>query len=238
VTDTLAMEESATAVQFASVVVAHGMSLFRAAICTGLEAHPSVGRVTEASSSAEVLEQVERYEPDVALIDIRVPKVGGVATCAALRASESDSRVVIMCDGGDNRVLLSALEAGADGFVTYHSTLAELSQAVDAVARGEAFVPPRMLGTLLKSLIVRTREEDGFARRVSRLSRREYEVFALLVAGKDQAVIAKELVISPATARTHMQNVLRKLEVHSRLEATALAIQFDLFGRSMAETTQ
>jgi DNA-binding NarL/FixJ family response regulator len=96
------------------------------------------------------------------------------------------------------------------------------------MARDELFVPPRLLAPLLKGLILRRREEDDVARRAARLTRREKEVFALLVDGHDHEKIAEALVISRATARTHVQNVLRKLEVHSRLEATALAIHHDL----------
>jgi DNA-binding NarL/FixJ family response regulator len=113
--------------------------------------------------------------------------------------------------------------------VRHEGGISEIVAGCHALLRGEAFVPPRLLAPLLKGLIVRRREDDGVSQRVDRLSRREKEVFELLVSGHDQRGIANELVISPATARTHLQNVLRKLEVHSRLEATALALRHDLF---------
>jgi DNA-binding NarL/FixJ family response regulator len=133
-----------------------------------------------------------------------------------------------MCGGDDDELLVRALEAGADGYVRHEGGLGEIVDGCRALGRDEAFVPPRLLAPLLRGLIVRRREEDAIAQRAANLSRREKEVFALLVAGHDQHGIAEALVISPATARTHLQNVLRKLDVHSRLEATALAIRHDL----------
>jgi len=105
--------------------------------------------------------------------------------------------------------------------LTKESPLSELIYASRAIDRGETVVPPRMLGPLLTRLIHRRSERDDAMRRVSLLTRREREVLALLAEGADNGGIAAALVISPETARTHIQNVLNKLGVHSRLEAAA-----------------
>ena len=103
--------------------------------------------------------------------------------------------------------------------------LSELIDATRAIHQGETLVPSRMLGPLLARLIHRRRERDEAAKRIGRLTRREREVLGLLSQGISNEGIAQALVISPETARTHIQNVLGKLGVHSRLEAAAFARQ-------------
>src|SRR5919106_687622 len=128
---------------------------------------------------------------------------------------ESESDVEVVAEARDG------LEAGASGYLTKESPLAELIDAARAIHRGETLIPRRMLGALLARLIRRRREQDEALRRMSKLTRREKEVLALLAGGGDNDAIAQALVISPQTARTHIQNVLGKLGVHSRLEAAA-----------------
>jgi DNA-binding NarL/FixJ family response regulator len=116
------------------------------------------------------------------------------------------------------------MEAGADGFMTKGRPLAELIDATGAVHRGETLVPPRMLGALLQRLIRRRRDQDAAVRRVGRLTPRERQVLALLAEGANNDGIAQSLVISPETARTHVQHVLSKLEMHSRLAVAAFVV--------------
>jgi DNA-binding NarL/FixJ family response regulator len=213
----------------AGLLIAHEHTLFRAAVRAGLERNSDLVVVGQAASAGQAIAEVDRLRPHVAVVDSDLPPTGGVDACTAIKGLDVPTRVLIMCQDGNHRLLLQGLEAGADGYVRHEGGLSELVAGCEALARGEAFVPSRLLAPLLKGLIVRRREEDVISQRVERLSRREREVFELLVSGHDQQRIAKELIISPATARTHLQNVLRKLEVHSRLEATALALTHDLF---------
>src|SRR5207247_3996261 len=136
-----------------------------------------------------------------------------------------DCRVIVFSAQEDEQVLVEALEAGASGYLSKGSPLANLIEATRAVHRGEALIPPRMLGAVLRRLIVRRRERDEALKRMARLTRREREVLALVARGEDNDGIAQHLVISPETARTHIQNVLGKLGVHSRLEAAAFVTQ-------------
>lgn len=211
-----------------TLLLAHEHTLFRAAVRAGLERDFEQVLVGEAASGGQAIAEAHRHRPAVAIIDSDLPPDGGVRVCTAIKDLNISTQVLIMCRGGNQRLLLHALEAGADGYVRHEGGLSEIVDGCRALQRGEAFVPSRLLAPLLKALIVRRRQEDAVAQRVARLSRREKEVFELLVAGLDPQRIAATLVISPATARTHLQNVLRKLEVHSRLEATALALTHDL----------
>jgi DNA-binding NarL/FixJ family response regulator len=210
------------------LLLAHEHALFREALRAGLERYSDLAIVEESPSGPMAKADAERVRPAIALIDSELPPDGGISVCAAIKNAGIPTKVLLMCSGDDHRLLVRALEAGAEGYVRHEGGLSEIVDGCHALGRDEAFIPPRLLAPLLRGLIVRRREGDAIAQRAANLSRREKEVFALLVAGQDQQGIAEALVISPATARTHLQNVLRKLDVHSRLEATALAIRHDL----------
>jgi DNA-binding NarL/FixJ family response regulator len=131
----------------------------------------------------------------------------------------------------NEETLLRAIEGGASGYVTGHGGLGGVAEAIGIVARGESVVPPAMLGPLLRRLIERQREAAHAAERLVALTPREREVLSLLVDGYDLQRMAATLVISPETARTHVQRVLRKLGVHSRLEAIALVAKTGMVDR-------
>ncbi|MGH2732193.1 MAG: response regulator [Actinomycetota bacterium] len=203
------------------ILLADSQSLFREAMRAVLEGQPDFEVVAVASEGLEALAEAERTAPDVALLDAGMPNCDGVRAAALIRSRVATCRVVILADVADPALLLDAVEAGASGYLTKDCPLAELIQATRSIHRGETLIPTRMLGPLLNRLIRRHREQDQALLQVSRLTRREKEVLALLADGAHNESIALALVISPQTARTHVQNVLAKLEVHSRLEAAA-----------------
>lgn len=163
----------------------------------------------------------ERTRPDVALVSANLPSMDGIGVTQSVRELIPECRVLILTQTEDPTTLLKALEAGASGYLTKECPLAQFIDSTRAINRGEMVVPPRMLGGLLAQLIRNRRERDTALRRIARLTRREREVLALLTDGADNESIARALVISPETARTHVQNVLGKLDVHSRLDAAA-----------------
>jgi two-component system NarL family response regulator len=207
------------------ILLADGQSLFREAVKVVLGTESGFEVVAEASDGLEAVAEAERTRPHVALVDLNLPNCDGVRATFLITERVPDCRVVVLADDEDESVLINAVEAGATGFLTKESPLAELIHATRAIHRGETLIPRQMLGPLLKRLILRRREQDEALRRMSRLTRREREVLALLAEGADNDGIAQALVISPQTARTHIQNVLNKLDVHSRLEAAAFVVQ-------------
>lgn len=213
------------------VVLADGCALHRCALADALDAADGVSVVGVAVDGWEAVETVRRVRPDVVLADLELPGLDGVEACAAVKSTGTGVHVVLVSGTTDHDVLLAAVEAGVDGYVTKEAGLSVLVDAVRRVGRGEAVVPPLMLGGLLRSLIVRNRKADQAMRLFMRLTRRERDVLELLVDGCDHAAVADILVISPQTARTHIQNVIQKLEVHSRLEAAALAVEHGFFER-------
>ena len=207
------------------VLLADGQSLFREAMRVVLETQPDFAVVAEASDGMQAVAEAERTEPDLALIDVNLPNGDGIRASSMIGARVPGCRILVLCEQEDERTLIASLEAGATGFVTKGSPIGQLIDTARRVHGGETTIPPQMLGALLARLIRSKREHDNAIRRLGKLTRREREVLALLAQGADNAGIAQPLVISPETARTHVQNVLGKLGVHSRLEAAAFVMQ-------------
>ncbi len=203
------------------VLLADEQALFREAVRSALEGEPDLAVVAEARDGLQAVAEAERTRPDVALLDAGLPNCDGIRAAELIRDRVPGCRVLVLSTSEDQRLLVNALEAGASGFLSKASPLTDLIDAARTLFRGELVVPPPMLGGLLTRLIGRRREQDDALRTLARLTRREREVLGLLTHGVDNDGIAQHLVISPQTARTHVQNVLGKLGVHSRLEAAA-----------------
>ena len=207
------------------IMLADQHALFREAVRSGLEGEPDLQVVGEARNGPEAVAEAERSLPDVAIIDADLPITNGVQTTSLIKEHSPHCRVLVLSASEDYRSLTDVLDAGASGYLTKEVPLAELIGAIRSVSRGETLVPPRMLGPLLTSLLRRRKDQDHAHSRIAQLTRREREVLALLAEGADNEGIARALVISPQTARTHIQNILGKLSVHSRLEAAAFVTQ-------------
>lgn len=207
------------------VLLADGQSLFRDAMRLVLETHEDFDVVGEATDGMEAVAEAERAQPDVALIDAHLPNGDGIRATSMIAERVPGCGILVLSEHEDERTLIAALEAGATGFITKGSPIGQLIETARRVYLGETTIPPQMLGAVLGNLIKSKRERNDALRRLGKLTRREREVLALLAQGADNAGIAQPLVISPETARTHIQNVLGKLGVHSRLEAAAFVMQ-------------
>jgi DNA-binding NarL/FixJ family response regulator len=207
------------------VFVAIENKLYGEMLREGIDREADLVVVGEADDADTAVAGAAETGATVILLSSGLPGfAGGTASCM-LRDSAPESRVLVLADERDQRVLANGLGCGASGYVTNDCTLAEVTEAVRAVARGDVLVPPAMLGPLLSDLLERKKSHDEAVLRLSRLSTRERQVLALVARGKKTAEIGEVLVISPETARTHVQNILTKLGVHSRLEAASFVIE-------------
>lgn len=204
------------------ILLADTHSLFREAVRVVLEKQGDLEIVEEAQDGLDAVAKAERSTPDVALLDANLINCDGIRATALIRERVPECRVILLTEDEDQTTLLAAVEAGASGYLTKMAPLDHLAKSVRAVSRGETAIPRSMVGSLIWRLLRRREEQDEALMLVSRLTPREREVLALLADGANNDVIAQELVISPQTARTHVHNVLQKLDVHSRLEAVAL----------------
>jgi DNA-binding NarL/FixJ family response regulator len=199
-------------------MVAQGLALV-------LGAFPDLDVVGVAGTVAEVREQCESRRPHVVLMDYALPDGDGVAATVAIKAVHPDVKVVMLTSFVDEDVLVAAIDAGCCGYVTKHKGGDELAAAVRLAANGEAVVSPNMLARLLPRL---RRSHRGIG---SDLTPREREVLDLLAQGASKEVIARRLFLSTNTVRNHIQGILTKLGVHSRLEAVATATREGLVRR-------
>ena len=204
------------------VVLAEPRRLVREALAGGLDGQPDLAVCAQTDDTTSTLLQLQRTGAEVLVLSAGM-RADLPALCADLRGLSPRPRTLFLDQVADDDRLLLAVEAGIDGYTTGAAGLSAVADAVRATARGESVVPPSMLGPLLRRLIERRRDAAEAAERLRELTRREREVFGLLVEGHDDAGIAATLVISPETARTHVHRILRKLDVHSRGDAVALA---------------
>jgi DNA-binding NarL/FixJ family response regulator len=136
--------------------------------------------------------------------------------------------VLVVGRGDDPSSMIAAVEAGALGYADQEAPLEDLLEAIQSVVRGVAVIPPPMLGSLLRYMVERQRTQRRARERLDVLSARERQVFELTARGFDKQAVADQLFISPATARTHVQNAFRKLNVHSVADLVALAAECGL----------
>lgn len=174
--------------------------------------------VGQARTVQEAELGAQRFEPDVVVMDYRLPDGDGAQATARILARQPDIKIVMVTASDHDTVLAAAIEAGCTGYVTKDRAAQEVVSAVRAASRGEVTVPAAMLAKLLP----RARSQRSA---VGALSPREMEVLTLLAEGLSNRDIADRLVVSISTVRNHVQNVISKLGVHSKLEAVTTAMR-------------
>ena len=219
------------------VFIAIENKLYRETLREGIDREPDLVVVGEADDAETAVARAAEAGATVILLSSGLPGfAGGTASCM-LRDHAPESRVIVLADERDQRVLAEGLGCGASGYVTKDCSLSELLETVRGVARGEVLVPPTMLGPLLSELIGRRNEHEAALLKLANLSPRERQVLGLVARGMKTGAIAEQLVISTETARTHIQNILTKLGAHSRLEAATFVIENGLLEHLDSPTT-
>lgn len=175
--------------------------------------------VALASDGREAIAAIEREQPRVALVDMRMPHLSGLEVARAVAESAPGTAFVFYTAFGDRALLSEALEVGARGFVLKEAPLEDLVRAIERVAAGEAYVDPVLAGLLVGS---------AAARQAPALTKREREVLALLANGLANDAIGAELGISTETVRTHIRKAMNKLDADTRTQAVATALRQSL----------
>jgi DNA-binding NarL/FixJ family response regulator len=190
------------------------------AIVRFLADEDTVEVVATAREGHQALRAIEEHTPDVALLDIRMPAIGGIEIARRLLANEESQTAVILYTGHPERaLLLEALDAGARGFLLKEAPLEDLLRAIKTVASGGTYVDPALAGILIG---------PQAADRVPSLTKREREVLRLLADGMRNEQVALQLSISPLTVRTHVKHAMAKLEADTRTQAVARALRDSL----------
>jgi two-component system NarL family response regulator len=210
------------------VLIADERGLFRESLRLALERNRDLRVAAEAADGEAAVLAAEHTQPDVAILSVDLPGRSGIEASSTITGRVADCKTIVLASAGDEQILTDVVAGGASAYLPHDCSLSDLVDAVHAVARGETVVPPRMLGPLLTELLERRNDDDRALLRLSELSPREREVLALVVQGEKTRAIADSLVISRETARTHIQNILTKLDVHSRVEAAAFVTEHGL----------
>ncbi|MGZ5302062.1 MAG: response regulator [Actinomycetota bacterium] len=189
----------------------------------GNEEDLDVVAVTEDGESAA--EAAEARRPDVALVDLQMPGIDGLETSRRIRAVSKETAVVVLTGADDELALGRAIQAGAQGFLRKTAAVQDLANAVRAAHRGEPLNAHDEIEFALRRLRRLRARDDDIAQRFDRLTPRELQILQLLADGRAPDDIATQLKVSRNTLRTHIQNILMKLGVHSKLDAIVAAIR-------------
>ena len=182
--------------------------------------------IGEAGTAKEAIEMVEKHQPDVVLMDIRLPGPSGVEACEEITTRWPDVRVVMLTSYAEDEMLFSAIRAGASGYVLKQIGAEGLIAAIEAACRGEALLDPAVTQRVFQEVRRAVKEEEAAA--FANLSQQEKHVLALVSEGKTNREIAEALFLGEGTVRNYVSSILSKLSVSNRAEAAAYAVAHNL----------
>jgi DNA-binding NarL/FixJ family response regulator len=205
------------------IVVADDHSVMRAGVLALLAHDHGIEIVGEAGDGREAVELVLRLEPDLAVLDLRMPIMDGVAATAEITAAPVRTRVLILTTYDTDTEIERAVEAGAVGYLLKDATREQLADGIRAASRGETVLAPR----IAERLVARMRRPAQIP-----LTAREEEVLSAVADGLSNAEIGKRLVIAEATVKTHLLRIFAKLDARDRTHAVVVAMERGLLRRS------
>ncbi|MCW2755933.1 MAG: DNA-binding response regulator [Marmoricola sp.] len=206
------------------VVVVDDQELFRRGLTMLLGVEPDIDVVGEAGDGITAVDLIVETMPDVVLLDVRMPKRGGLEACIRIKEQAPSARIIMLTVSDEEGDLYEAVKNGASGYLLKDSSIDEVAQAIRVVAEGQSLISPSMAAKLIDEFkeISRTDREVGH---VPRLTDRELEVLRLVATGLNNREVAKQLFISENTVKNHVRNILDKLQLHSRMEAVMYAVR-------------
>lgn len=203
------------------VMVADDHAIVRKGICALLATEPDIEVVGEAQDGQQAINMAQRVEPDVILMDLVMPGLDGLEATRYLSARQPDARILVLTSFAGDDKIFPAIKAGALGYLLKDSGPDELVQAIRQVYRGESSLHPSIARRLLRELS----EPTGKGPLPDSLTAREVEVLQLIAKGQSNREISDRLAISEATVRTHVSNILSKLNLCSRTQAALYALR-------------
>ena len=210
------------------VLIADDQALVRSGFRMILEARDDLVVVGEAENGAQAIELARELEPDVVLMDVRMPVLDGVEATRRLLEAGSEARVIILTTFDLDEYVFEALRAGASGFLLKDVQPAQLVEAIRVVASGEELLAPSITRRLLDRFAASLDAGRGTPPELDSLTPRELEILRLIAGGLTNAEIASELFVSETTVKTHVSSVLRKLHLRDRVQAVVLAYEAGL----------
>jgi len=191
----------------------------RQGLASLLDRRESFQVVAEAGTVAEALEMARKYEPDIVIMDVRLPDGSGIEACREIRAEQPGARVVILTSYPDEEAVLSAIIAGASGYLLKQVRARDLVAALEAVGRGESLLDPAVTEKVLER--VRRIATGTFTDELAALTQQEQKILLLVAEGKTNKEIAAEVFLSDKTVKNYVSSILSKLNLERRAQAAA-----------------
>jgi len=211
-----------------NVLLIDDHALFRSGLETLLE-RQGIEVIAAVGDGEEGLAAAQELGPDIILLDLRMPDLDGLDVLRRLRERDAATPVVMLTTSNEDRDLVESLRSGAQGYLLKDMEPSELVNALHSILRGETVIAPELAGALAKVVQGDGEEEEETAETpFGELTPREKEILCLLAEGQSNKVIARNLGISDGTVKLHVKAILRKLDVHSRVEAAVMAVEQNL----------
>ena len=208
-----------------TIVIADDQELVREGLRMMLEAESDLSVVGEAANGNEALAAARALDPDVLLMDVRMPELDGIEATRLLVASGGRARVLVLTTFDLDEYVYRAMKAGASGFLLKDAKREQLAAAVRTIAAGESLLAPAITRRLIEDFCKRPPPTAGVPDAVSQLSERELDVLQLLARGLSNAEIAAELYLSETTVKSHVARIFAKLDLHDRAQAVVFAYE-------------
>lgn len=201
------------------VVVTDGLEMI-------LESDPEIEVVGMAHDGSEALELIPNTNPDIVLMDLKMPGMNGIQATRAIKDQYPEVKVLVLTTFGEDEWVFDAVRSGAAGYLLKGTTRAELVTAIKGTAAGESYIDPAVGGTLLSHVASSTTSQDTTL--TGDFSKRELEILKLLASGLSNTDIAEQLFLSKGTVRNYISSILTKLDVEDRTQAAILAVRHGL----------
>jgi DNA-binding NarL/FixJ family response regulator len=207
------------------VLIADDDDLMRAGLAELLAGEPEIEVVGEAATGREAVERARRLDPDVVLMDVRMPDLDGIGATLELTRAAPRARVLILTTFEQDEYVFGALRAGASGFLLKRTRPEELIGAVRTIAAGDSLLSPSVTRRVIDRTAQQPMPELADQGKLDELTRREREVFELVARGLSNREIARELVVEESTIRTHVKRILMKLALRDRVQIVIFAYE-------------
>jgi DNA-binding NarL/FixJ family response regulator len=214
------------------VLVADDHTLVREGLCALLAADDAIEVVAEAHDGVDALNKCRECKPDIAVLDIAMPKLNGLLATRRIRSDFPEIKVLVLSMYSEEEYVTEALRAGASGFIMKDAAASELISALKTVSRGERFLSPTVSWKLVKKYVVDGRHVE--VKEKEKLSNREKEVLQLIAEGYTSSEIASIMKLSVKTVQAHRSRIMEKLDIHTIAGLTRHAIRIGLVGASDA----
>jgi two-component system, NarL family, response regulator LiaR len=206
-----------------SIIIADDHAVVRQGLSTFLELQDDIEVVGEASNGIEAIEKTEQYRPDIILMDLEMPQMDGIEATRQIHLKYPDTKIIVLTSFATKNKILPAIKAGASSYELKDVSPTELVNAIRLTDKGETHLHPKVAKQLMENI-----SNNSGAHQPEELTERELEVLKLIAKGYDNRRIAKELSISEKTVKTHVSNILFKLDLDSRTQAAIYALKSDL----------